>query len=300
MERKRGRRVRRLAGRLLVLFLLLVVLVEGTLIIIKRADWRFLAVETVSSWFRHSELRLAEREELTLTFYTREELRSRSVTENHVLELINEEHPIATEFEQEICEYGTSGVWMNESLRTPYAELSAEVKRRFSESLYITSAFRTSEQQQELLQTSAADVAALVGASEHQAGLALDVSLNGFGGRAILKKEAGRYVYTDCWRYGFIIRYPLFQKKKTGTAFEPWHIRYVGMPHAEIIYLEGLVLEEYIERLVPGQFYEYGEYLLTRQKEEPFELPTVFSSGEISPDNTGYYVITVKRNPLTE
>ena len=33
----------------------------------------------------------------------------------------------------------------------------------------------------------------------------------------------------------------------TGISYEPWHFRYVGLPHSAIMYEHDLVLEEYIE-----------------------------------------------------
>ena len=45
--------------------------------------------------------------------------------------------------------------------------------------------------------------------------------------------------------YGFILRYPKGKEQITGIAHEPWHFRYVGVPHAEIMTERGFVLEEY-------------------------------------------------------
>ena len=51
-----------------------------------------------------------------------------------------------------------------------------------------------------------------------------------------------------CWKYKrFIIRYPEGKEDITGTAYEPWHIRYVGKDAAEEIYSKGLTLEEYLQ-----------------------------------------------------
>lgn len=45
--------------------------------------------------------------------------------------------------------------------------------------------------------------------------------------------------------YGFIERYPKGKEQITGIAYEPWHFRYVGAPHAAIMTERGLALEEY-------------------------------------------------------
>ena len=49
--------------------------------------------------------------------------------------------------------------------------------------------------------------------------------------------------------YGFILRYTKEKEAITGISEEPWHFRYVGVPHARIITDRGLCLEEYWEEL---------------------------------------------------
>lgn len=50
-------------------------------------------------------------------------------------------------------------------------------------------------------------------------------------------------------KYGFVLRYPSGKEHITKIGYEPWHFRYVGVPHAEIIEKNDFVLEEYIEFL---------------------------------------------------
>jgi hypothetical protein len=50
----------------------------------------------------------------------------------------------------------------------------------------------------------------------------------------------------NCWRYGFILRYPKGKEEITGIDYEPWHFRYVGVPTAQEITESGLCLEEYL------------------------------------------------------
>ena len=47
--------------------------------------------------------------------------------------------------------------------------------------------------------------------------------------------------------FGFILRYPKGREDVTGYAYEPWHIRYVGVPAAEEIDRNRWTLEEYAE-----------------------------------------------------
>ena len=82
-----------------------------------------------------------------------------------------------------------------------------------------------------------------VGYSEHQSGLAVDINADGI-------HSAGYEVYDwlaqNAWRYGFILRYPEDKTEVTGTGYEPWHYRYVGVENAQAITESGLCLEEYL------------------------------------------------------
>ena len=83
------------------------------------------------------------------------------------------------------------------------------------------------------------------GASEHQTGLALDVSTTGTLEQSFAATPAGLWLAAHAHRYGFIIRYPQNKTHLTGIIYEPWHLRYVGAPHAAIMHENNLALEEY-------------------------------------------------------
>ena len=89
---------------------------------------------------------------------------------------------------------------------------------------------------------------ALPGASEHQLGLAMDI-----GRRSNTKLKAafgntpeGKWVAENCYRFGFILRYKAEWTETTGYAYEPWHVRYVGVEHAKRIQEYDIPLEDYI------------------------------------------------------
>ncbi len=92
-------------------------------------------------------------------------------------------------------------------------------------------------------------LAARPGYSEHQTGLAADVSAVGQGcviRECFGKTKAGRWIRSHAWKFGFILRYPLGQTPKTGYQYEPWHLRYVGIELATDMHLQGqTVLEDY-------------------------------------------------------
>lgn len=91
---------------------------------------------------------------------------------------------------------------------------------------------------------------ALPGCSEHQTGLAIDLGLRQEHIDFICPEFPDTGICGEFRRrmtdYGFILRYPAGKEQITGIGHEPWHFRYVGVPHARIMVENGLILEEYI------------------------------------------------------
>lgn len=84
------------------------------------------------------------------------------------------------------------------------------------------------------------------GHSEHQTGLAADFNQvsDAFG-----ETKAGRWLASNCWKYGFILRYPKGKENITGYMYESWHFRYIGDTDiTKQLYNNGnwLTLEEYL------------------------------------------------------
>lgn len=87
------------------------------------------------------------------------------------------------------------------------------------------------------------------GHSEHQTGLAADVSSPSADyelKQAFANTAEGKWLADNAHRFGFIIRYPEGKEAITGYKYEPWHIRYVGVGPAAEIYNGNLTLEEYL------------------------------------------------------
>lgn len=81
------------------------------------------------------------------------------------------------------------------------------------------------------------------GQSEHQTGLAMDItSLNQSYGNT----SEGKWLAAHCHEYGFIIRYPKGKTDITGYIYEPWHVRYLGTSTAKLVHDSGLTLEEFL------------------------------------------------------
>ncbi|WCF05722.1 M15 family metallopeptidase [Paenibacillus thiaminolyticus] len=94
----------------------------------------------------------------------------------------------------------------------------------------------------------ASSYSAAPGHSEHETGLAVDLS--GSDGRCAVQdcfadtKEA-KWLAKHGHRFGYIIRYPRGKEEITGYQYEPWHLRYVGRELAGRLAAEGITLEEY-------------------------------------------------------
>ena len=206
--------------------------------------------------------------------------------------LVNASHPLPEGYEPSLVEY--NGAKMHPLMRDPYVALRDDVQAATGVRIYVASDYRTAEEQAELIASSESGIAAPIGCSEHEAGLALDVYAPYFGGIQFLRSRAGRMVNEICEDYGYIIRYPSGKEDVTGIEYEPWHIRYVGAPHASIIMNSGITLEEYIELLTPGVWYVSGEYLISRRASDDLHLPNGWTTCDISSDNTGYFIVTLR------
>lgn len=82
------------------------------------------------------------------------------------------------------------------------------------------------------------------GASEHQTGLAVDIANYNLDYDNFDKTKEFDWVSNNCYKYGFILRYPKNKTHITKYKYEPWHYRYVGSI-AEFIYKNNITLEEY-------------------------------------------------------
>lgn len=113
-------------------------------------------------------------------------------------------------------------------------------------SLYGISGYRSYSRQKQLFTGS--PYVAPPGTSEHQSGLALDLScpcVNMELTEDFAKTPEGVWLSRNASLYGFILRYPKNKEHITEFPYEPWHIRYVTKPLAACLSLTGMTLEEY-------------------------------------------------------
>ena len=118
--------------------------------------------------------------------------------------------------------------------------------------IYISSGFRSFSYQSTIYnnyvardgKAEADTYSARPGHSEHQTGLAFDV--NQIDSSFDNTPEA-KWLADNCYKYGFILRYPKGKTNETGYQYESWHFRYVGTELAEKLYNNGdwITLESY-------------------------------------------------------
>ncbi|MBR3971132.1 MAG: M15 family metallopeptidase [Ruminococcus sp.] len=154
-----------------------------------------------------------------------------------------------------------------EQVYSPLAKMVDDWYSIYSnDTLIVYGSHRTTEFQQQLYDQFTANTAgdgeapivAPPGFSEHETGLAFDFS------ETVEYDYQGtgdfQWLNDNCHKYGFVIRYAADKETITEYRSEPWHFRYVGIPHSKYMKENNLCLEEYIELLRNAHPYS-GEHL---------------------------------------
>lgn len=142
------------------------------------------------------------------------------------------------------------------------------------------------------------------GTSDNCSGYALDFKL--VTGSQILDFDGtGDYswIESNCYKYGFVLRYPEASAEVTGVQYTPNHFRYVGVPHSNIMQDKSLCLEDYVEFLKQYDFYK--EHLYVTLGDIDYEIYYVQATGDstdipvpkdryysISGDNIDGFIVT--------
>jgi D-alanyl-D-alanine carboxypeptidase len=187
--------------------------------------------------------------------------------------LINSENPLSEDYEPELERIrGADGRFYVDARCAAYAAEMLEAAELDGINLRVVSAFRTRQVQYENFNnyverlirernysmSKAVEVTSMhiapPGASEHNAGLAIDIIsedwfiYNDDYTRDFDQTPEFRWLSENSWRFGFILRYPDGKEDITGFIYEPWHYRFIGHEKAELIFNSGLTLEEFIEQ----------------------------------------------------
>lgn len=136
-------------------------------------------------------------------------------------------------------------------VKDAFLELSSDAKA-IGLNIYASSGYRSYSNQEYIYNNYAkrdgiekADTySARAGYSEHQTGLAIDVNTVDM---TFDNTSESKWLRENCYKYGFVIRYPKGKEGITGYMYEPWHIRYVGKELASKLYKDGdyITFEEY-------------------------------------------------------
>ncbi len=206
--------------------------------------------------------------------------------------LINHNYPVANEYKSnkmlntaaytsKYLRVSGNNMYIDEAVFNPLQSMLNDIYNDGANKLVLISAYRSYQTQNMLFQNrvnglkssmglenaqkKVATSTAIPGSSEHQIGLAIDFSSNTDLSQSFANTKEGQWLNNNSWRYGFVVRYAMDKMNITGIISEPWHLRYVGVPHAEIMYKSGLCLEEYLdyvshERMLPFSDYQGYTY----------------------------------------
>lgn len=186
--------------------------------------------------------------------------------DNGLFILVNKQNPLDSSYKpddlKDIKYFASNrtsvGRFMRAEAADAFHQLS-EAAAMEGHEIVVTTAYRSYDFQSNLYnsyvknhgQQEADTFSAQPGKSEHQTGLAADVSSPSVDyelTQDYIDTPEGTWLKENACEFGFIIRYPKGKEDITGYMYEPWHIRYVGKTAAKEIFNKGMTLEEYLEK----------------------------------------------------
>jgi len=188
--------------------------------------------------------------------------------------LVNRDHKLSKYFYPAdlvyVKDYNTSGnltlknnkMKANKTAIIAANKMLAAAKKSGVKGFYLASSYRTYQEQQALFNAKRKKdknygkdpgvpiSTAWPGASEHQTGLALDISAVKAKSlsQSFADTDQAKWLAKNAYKYGFILRYQKGKEKATGIIYEPWHYRYVGVKLAKELHKSGDCLEEYYKQ----------------------------------------------------
>lgn len=164
---------------------------------------------------------------------------------------------VPTELES-LGEYGASTTKLDKPAKDAFV-LMCEAAKAEGLTIYGKSGYRSYSYQKTIYnnylnrdpQAEVDTYSARPGHSEHQTGLAIDVSnspestYGQFGGT-----ESHTWVQNNSYKYGYVIRYTTDTEFITGYKNEPWHLRYFGVDIATYLHDNNMTYEEYYVRFL--------------------------------------------------
>ena len=240
--------------------------------------------------------------------------------------LVNKQYPCHSDGEEAVSLMGVKtdsymvtdyNVSLNESITENLNDWLDDFAANYGESdIMIACGYRSRSNQEEIYNNEVDDVGeeeadkwvARPGYSEHQTGLVIDFTLyddEEYGSIKYDGTDIYEWVNENCYKYGFILRYPEGKEEITGYGYEPWHFRYVGYPAAYYITQNNLTLEEYIELIkkydinspllidAGGEDKWYCYYIPANDGQTQLTVPK-YVDYKVSGDNFSGFIITAK------
>lgn len=149
-------------------------------------------------------------------------------------------------------DYSKENLYLNNEAYESFKKMALDARLN-NLNIRIISAYRSYEYQKKLYsnylkidpQNIVDTYSARSGHSEHQTGLAIDIDNTKTSYTNFENTNEFEWIKNNCYKYGFILRYPKDKEHITGYIYEPWHYRYVGTEISEYIYKNNLAYEEY-------------------------------------------------------
>lgn len=171
--------------------------------------------------------------------------------------LVNERHLLSAEYvpddlvnlyeQRHSFRLASSDIYLTRTCYEAAQKMFAAAEAENVNGFIITSGYRDYARQAEVYAGTEAGKAQKPGASEHQTGLAFDVTAQSSGGFENTEQYA--WLSLHAHEYGFIQRYPANKASETGISYEPWHYRYVGVKAATQMHDAGVTLERYLNEV---------------------------------------------------
>ena len=247
------------------IFVLLIIILISTVLILGKN--KIFTSGTDNNVHLEDESNVVSEEETEETLDTSEELEKLlSIKNDSLMMIVNRNNTLSSDYVPE--ELVLSEIDFVSYIETRYlAKSTAEAAKAMFEAakeegiiLLGASGYRSYEVQEILYnsrvenegQEEADRYTAKPGQSEHQTGLALDILSEDYQDMDdnFDSTEAYAWLKDNCYKYGFILRYPPGKEDITGFLYEPWHYRYIGNSEvAKDIMDKNLTFEQYIEEL---------------------------------------------------
>ncbi|MGN0243414.1 MAG: M15 family metallopeptidase [Lachnospiraceae bacterium] len=171
--------------------------------------------------------------------------------------LVNKHYNLTKEFVPENLVIIEGGMLATPDTARAYRKMTAAAAEEKQYQYTVVSAYRSYETQEQLFHTynttrgetiaQTSRYSAYAGSSEHQTGRAIDLTTPGYSMEQFGDSIQSDWIYQNCYKYGFIVRYQASEEQYTGYKDEPWHITYVGQKIARDMHKrEILSLEEYV------------------------------------------------------